>query len=107
MSIAIIRKSDIVREAPARWEQQYSHGNYGADKHEKTALLRSLPEGFTAEQVNEVIGNSSWTSNKCDECGQDHNFLVRIGEEPDYDARWVDVCLECIGNAVKALGSVQ
>ena len=100
MGIILILKSDIVAGVPKRWAKQYErHSHY--DKAAKTAALLALPPGFTAEQVNQIIGNNSWTENKCDECETDAPVLVRIGDAPDYDARWMDLCPDCIRRAAE------
>lgn len=100
MAIRLIRKSDVVAGAPTRWAEQYR--GYG-DKSGKTAALLALQPGFTAEQVNDIIGNDTWTECRCDECREDAPVLVQVGDEPDYEARWVDLCPDCISKALAAL----
>ncbi|MBB03976.1 MAG: hypothetical protein CML03_00380 [Pseudooceanicola sp.] len=93
----IISKVEICAAVPHRWADQYK--NYGPH-HEKQKigqrLLALKPEERTAEIIDAIIGNGSWTTNTCDSCGKDCETLVRIGEEPDYDARWQDLCRECL-----------
>lgn len=100
MTILRIMKSDIVREVPNRWASQYSGPNEWPDTVEKTRKLKALPAGFSASDVNKIIGNESWTRNQCTECKEDCDVLVRIGETPDYDAQWVDVCHDCLRKAI-------
>jgi hypothetical protein len=100
MSITLVRKADIVARIPDRWAEQYRHPNDGADKKAITAKLQALKgTEFTAEQCAAIIGNNSWDRNECYECGKDHPVLVRIGDVPDYEARWVDLCPECVTKA--------
>lgn len=104
MAITTIRKADIVAGVPKAWERQYADGR-GPDAAEKQAItsrLKALPIGFTASDVKEIIGNSSWTDCRCDECGIDSDVLVRIGEDCDYHTRWVYVCRTCLDRAVLA-----
>lgn len=104
--IDIIKKSDIVANVPKRWLAQYKDykDTGGAfDKGLKTASLLALPHGFSAQEVNDIIGNTSWTENKCDECGLDRVYLLRIGAQPDYDARWLDLCEDCLLESVGKL----
>ena len=105
MAMRLILKSDIVAAAPQRWADAYrgyeTRWRGGTDKQETTKALAALPPGFTAEQVNQIIGNNSWTENKCDECDMDAPVLVRIGDAPDYDARWMDLCPNCIRRAAE------
>lgn len=102
MSVEIIKRADIVASVPKRWDQTYANYN-DPRKSEITRKLHSLPLGFTVEQVNEIIGNKTWTVNPCDECGADCDVLVRIGDRPDHDARWVDLCAKCLAVATAAL----
>ena len=105
MTIGLVLKSQIVAGVPARWAKHYKdYRSWGyAEKATITERLSALPPGFTAEQVDEIIGNKSWTSNECTECGKDAPVLVRVGEEPAYEARWVELCPDCLNAAVAAL----
>lgn len=108
MSISLIQKANIVAGVPERWKKQYSRPNEDPDKQAITAALQALKgSAFTAEQVDAIIGNDSWTDNDCTECGQDFPTLVRIGEEPDYEAQWVDLCPNCLAKAVEALSHIS
>lgn len=103
MSITLVRRADIVAGIPDRWAEQYRTAS-SADQREITAKLLALKgTEFSAEQCAEIIGSPSWGRNECDECGEDHAVLVRIGEEPDYEARWQDLCTECIEKAAAAI----
>ena len=103
--IKIIRKADVVAGVPERWRKNYIgwHDSTGSKSKITAALavLRSHNATFTAEQVDKIIGNSSWTRNECDECGKDYETLVHIGDEPDYEARWVVICRECLNGAIR------
>lgn len=107
MTITTIRKADVVAGVPASWERQYANyrGSSDEEKREITRKLKSLPVGFTAGEVDEIIGNKSWTECRCDECGLDTDVLVRIGEGCDYHSRWVDVCRVCVSRAATAAGA--
>lgn len=104
--IDIIKKSDIVANVPKRWLAQYKDYKDRGDRFDKaptTAALLALPHGFSAREVEDIIGNTSWTENNCDECGLDRVYLIRIGDRPDYDARWVDICEDCLLESVDKL----
>lgn len=89
-------KHQHVAAVPARWAAQYPRGRY-PDKDQTTDALNALAKGtFIAADIDRIIGNDSWTAHRCDGCGADRDILIRIGEEPDYDARWLDLCTECI-----------
>lgn len=101
----VIRKADKVKRAPDRWAAQYPRGKWSPDKNEITDRLAALKgTDFTAEQVDSIVGNKSWTQNLCDGCDGDFPLLVRIGEEPEYEARWLDLCLSCAREAFEVIG---
>lgn len=32
----------------------------------------------------------------CDQCGEEREVLVRVGDEPGWESRWVDLCEQCL-----------
>ena len=103
---SVITKRGIIRSVPASFERQYGHDRSGSSWKAKTTrgemidALNALDvDTCDAEAVNAIIGNKSWTSNECDACGTDCEVLVRIGQEPDYEARWQDLCAQCLTDA--------
>lgn len=111
MSIERITRRDIIRAVPDNFRKQYgSHPNEMAawSKHGRTRgelIERSKAldaETCTAEEMNAAI-ETNWTAHECDECGDDFDTLVRIGQEPDYEARWVDLCHSCVSVALNAI----
>ena len=97
----IVYKADIVMSVPAAWAEQYKYCANDDDKRQITEKLKALEWPFTADHVNAIIGNNSWTDCICDECGNDFPSLVRIGDEPDYEAHWLDLCKTCLQKAVE------
>ena len=80
MGIEIIKKADIVRSAPECFRAQCAHWPHDTDRMAITEKLLALDlDTITAEQVDGIIGNTSWTKNKCDECDQDCEVLARFG----------------------------
>lgn len=97
--IVLTFRANVVKAAPDRWATQYS-GSYRNDETErKTERLLALKAAgpFTAEQVNEIIGNSSWTELRCSECRDDVEVLAVFGGD-DYD--WQNVCANCLRTAL-------
>jgi hypothetical protein len=85
-----------------RWTAQYGH-YHEKDDDEKTKALAALDlETCSAAAVVAVLG-TSWVENECDECQKDVPVLMRFGEEPDYDNRWQDLCVDCLKKAVAEL----
>lgn len=100
MTITKTFRADVVASVPGRWARQYARYGNDRNKVEIGKRLRDLPAGFTADEVDQIIGNKSWTAHDCDECGGTYDVLVRIGEEPDYEARYVSLCANCLAKAV-------
>jgi len=99
----MLYKRDALDRIPARWRGQYGQGYYLTDhaKQEIQKKLDALVIGkFMPEEVDAIIGNSGWTVFNCDLCDEGKDVLIQLGEEPDYDAQWVNCCRECL---VKAL----
>jgi hypothetical protein len=95
--IKIIERDDIIAGAVDAWTKQYSQAGVRERQQKKTEELQKLPANKrTRENIDRIIGNNSWTCLNCDLCGSDVERVVRIGENPDYDARWQDVCQDCL-----------
>lgn len=70
-------------------------GTYGADPRSINVcreLQKLDPETVDAKTVNDLIGNPGWTRNKCDECQQDSEVVVFLG---DYDSA-ARLCPNCL-----------
>lgn len=74
----------------------------GTDPAVTIQAVAALPRPLQRDAVREAMdGWPDWTDNRCDECHADRDVLIRIGDEPDYDARWVDLCADCLRKASK------
>ena len=103
--LTIIRRSEVLKRVPDDWASQYSR-NLDPDKRAITSMLLALDrDTMTEDQVNSIIGNKSWTSLACDVCNEEKPVLVRIGDEPDHEARWQDVCRSCLIVASDMIGA--
>jgi hypothetical protein len=104
----LIHERDIIRGVRDRWREQYA--NYDA-KHvlfanqrsgrtigQTAAMLEALDlDTCSKADVDAILPR--WADNNCDECGEHKKVLVNFGQEPDYDARWWDVCPSCLAKA--------
>lgn len=100
----LITRESIVRQVPERWAKQYPESIEGrtafATIYKK--LLAAVP--LTEEVADRIIGNTSWTSLICDECGQEVSAVMVVGQEPDYESATASLCLDCLQ---KALAEIQ
>ena len=105
----IITKASLISSMADRYKQTYN-----TDKNAGQALFgmrlmhkehyELLRVATTEDAIGEVMGNRSWTKNKCDECGQDYDVTVQLGEEPDYESATAQICLGCLNKAVELIG---
>lgn len=97
----IITERVLIKEVAKRWKEQYP--NSEQDIYQKLKLLNK--ETATAKDVENIIGNSSWTNiPRCDECGQETEIVIQLGEEPDYESSTiVIICEDCLKQAIKAV----
>lgn len=93
---------DMIRGVADAWKEQYKHGGSwsstfdGSSKAVWSRLKALDVETATVADVEAIIGNASWTSLKCNQCGQEVDTVVQLGESPDYESRTVDVCADCL-----------
>lgn len=104
----ILYRADKVSGVPAAWKEQYCKNgewaNYGSRANDKEEIYKALIacNPLTAEDANRIIGNNSWTSDGCDECGKDDcENLLQLGEEPDWESRTVNICSDCLNKAIE------
>jgi hypothetical protein len=93
----IITERDKIKQVVSLWSRTYLSGGYGKDKLEILEKLKLLNLNIvTAKEIENIIGNSSWTDLKCHECGRYVKKVVQVGEEPDYESATVFLCVKCI-----------
>ena len=110
----IITERQIIQEVRERWLTQYASyrdtdrlWDKARTVGESRAAVNTLDlDKCTRADVDRAIGNTSWAANECDECKQHRPVLVHFGDDPGYDARWQDVCLDCLSKAADLLKSV-
>ncbi len=108
MTITVVLKSDICKGVPDKWAMQYAQYPAASGFAEISRQLKALDvKDRVASRLNQIVGNDGWTANECDECGADFEVLIRIGDEPDYDARWVDLCAGCLAAAARVLNAAD
>lgn len=94
----IITKTQVIAGAPARWAERYPGGS-------KATALLALAPGFTAEQVNQIIGNDGWTKCECDVCGDDVEAVAVLTPEAYQSERSLNVCLLCLDLAASEISN--
>jgi hypothetical protein len=79
-----------------RWRQQYfRNGRWGSTiSGPADATYAKIRECKTVADLD-ALGLKNWVSETCDLCGSEPNVWLEIGDEPDYEARWLTICLPC------------
>jgi len=94
----LITQRGLIQEVVKRWEQQYPERT--GEKAEIRKKLKALNlKTATAEAIEKIIGNHSWTTIICDECGRDTDQAVEVGQEPDYESATAILCTDCASQA--------
>ena len=70
--------------------------------------LDALGKKKNPDDVNEIIGNDSWTIvPPCTECGKENlDFIVMVGEKPDYGSETIWLCRECIEKLLEVIDEI-
>lgn len=96
----ILTRAEIVAQVPSRWAEQYEglDGDRWASHRETTKQLLALSEGFTAEEVDRIIGNSTWTALSCGECEKQVEAVMCFGVS---ETMVCEVCIRKAGIALR------
>ena len=103
----LLTKQHLVNTVDDRWKKQYyknySWDRYGEDKFKKYEQLVSLGKIKNPEDVDKIIGNSSWTRLICNHCNKDVEavFIFGTSEDSCY------VCEGCVSVAVQQFNELD
>ena len=101
----VITKSWLIADVANQWKNQYfTRGRgwltYRGEARVTWQRLKELPPTATEDDVAAIIGNRSWTRSECDECGEDVQILVQLGEEPNWESATAEICVSCLRKAL-------
>lgn len=99
-----ITERSLIETIVRRWDQHYSPGRLGPDEIREQLASLNLAIATVAE-INEIIGNDSWTSLSCNECGKRCTELMQLGTEEDYfhEGRIIVCCKDCLIKAYQLI----
>ncbi len=108
----LITKRQLIDAVANNWKKQYFRNGAwleGIDPPSKQTYLKleELKTGASEDQIAAIIGNRTWTQNKCNECGKDCEAVVQLGELPDYDSATANICLACLTEAMELISTVK
>jgi len=92
----IITERDIIKNVKKEWRRQYPANSYTTKQQKQVyeKLKRLDLNKATAKQIDKIIGNTSWTTITCDECGYNTKLAV---EFTFFESSCV-LCLDCLSN---------
>ena len=100
----LIFRKDLIAAVPDRWARQYKNYTdtcHRWDKGPITAALKALEPGFTAEQVDEIIGNKSWTRFECSLCRKPQEVMLSLADGDDYESNVLHLCAPCLRKGLR------
>ena len=107
----VISQRELVATVADMWRQVYLDANgkwrYDDGKRVIYERLVALPPTRTADDIEAVIGNRSWTDIRCDECDARVDVAIEVGQVPDYESHTATICLDCAKKAVIAMEAAQ
>lgn len=96
----LITERSMIRGIIASWEKSYYYprdGWYDEEKHRICDKLSALDlDTCSVENIAAIIGNDSWTTCQCNQCGSKEFPFVMVGEKPGYDRATAILCRNCI-----------
>ena len=89
-----------VKNVAKRWNQQYATTTNPKHQEIGRRLTELDPNTATAELVNTIIGNESWTSLiQCEECYGYYTIVVELGSGFEGDTNF-GICRTCLSEAM-------
>lgn len=103
----LLTKQHLVNTVDERWNNQYCKNSswdyYGEYKVEKYEQLVNLGKNKNPEDVNKIIGNSSWTRLICHNCNKDVSAVFIFGTSEDS----LYICEDCVNIAVEQFNKLE
>lgn len=102
----IVSRTTRAKVIAKKWYNQYNGDSrlgwkYGEDKRVIYENLLALGDNPHPDDVDRIIGNSSWTDCRCSECRKYVECTIMVGEEPDYESETAYLCFPCLEKAYK------
>ena len=88
----LLTAENAAKSAPKRWEN-----NYRNDKSDDKVLITKKLNATinpTPKEINEIIGNSTWTSEYCDCCNKEVTVSVELEIDSNFSSIICKHCLE-------------
>lgn len=100
----IITQKDLIKNVYIEWAEQYDLRSKDTPESFKK-IGKKLKEldlnKASAEEVNKIIGNNTWTTVSCDECSRNVDHAIY------FDKADMIICVECLSEAITKLANQQ
>lgn len=104
----IVTRQMLASKAAVNWQDQYKTPQWRhTDKMGTLVELVALGPTPTPEQVNAVIGNSSWTRLVCNQCSKEVDTVIVVGQVQDYESSTASLCITCLEQAYNLAKSMR
>ena len=109
--IKTITVRDLIRDLPTRWYNNYAPffndnyylGEFRLTKKEIYERMLKMHLGtVSVKEINDLIGNDSWTNITCTSCGTE-NLKTAVNIKKTIDDHGIFLCPVCIAEIVKEL----
>lgn len=101
----VITKQTLLATASERFREAHQRrGEWlptatGEDSAATYTQLTALSPSPSEAAIIAAAGDNRWTENLCDECGEDCEVTVILGEEIHHPTDMVAICLDCLKQA--------
>lgn len=101
----LVTKRQLIATVAERWRDAYtSRGQWirtqaGFDPEAIYQQLAALPADSDEADVLALTGQPWWTQNICDECEQDREVTVGLGQEIHHETDTKYICAACLEQA--------
>ena len=98
----LITKEMRVKGVAERWKRNYLRDGkwYETYSGDTEIVYKKLLKATSEKEVNDIIGNKSWTELHCDDCKKEVDAVVQLGDEPDYESATANICFDCLEKAI-------
>jgi hypothetical protein len=105
MKFETIKIQDKLDRVPEVWAFQYRHYPKNTEPMIKLEKLKNLQKPLKKEEIEEIIGNKSWTELVCSHClSRENDILVFLEDTDEYGPP--AYCKKCIQGALEALNDL-
>jgi hypothetical protein len=103
----LVTKESLIATAAERYREAYQRRTEwlpapdGKDAEAIYQQLKALPATTGEAEILALTGDSRWTANICDECGEDRERVVLVAIEIHHPTDMAAICPSCLQQALQ------